>query len=346
MIFILLSQNSLTVLSKAQTLQPLVFPDTILRHQEIVDKVKFEQLLKDYFIKLPKDQAIIVLSNEMVFQKTITQTTEIVLTDEEEKFIATVPFAESSIQKVVIPAKSEVTFLATNSDIYQGIIGCLEQLDWQVHYVLPLTLFTKYIPGNEVSYSALAKASRDKGLLAKGNFLQKVKEDGEEHQETNHKSLPKQIILLVICLIFLLGAILFALNQSHLLPFAAKQNNTPIRTAPTTVPKLTPTPTSSSSATQKIDNLTVQILNGSGIPGQATEMKDKLTAGGFKNITTGNSGSTGSSATKVTFSKSVSKSTQSALITILNQIFSTVETNSSSSSSEFDISIVTGNGVK
>lgn len=90
----------------------------------------------------------------------------------------------------------------------------------------------------------------------------------------------------------------------------------------------------------------IEVLNGSGISGQASLIKKNLTTIGFTKIITGNAQGDHSNKTVVMFSPKISQAVKDMILKELSKIFTTIDTKQLSSNSSVDISITTGSDVK
>ena len=88
-------------------------------------------------------------------------------------------------------------------------------------------------------------------------------------------------------------------------------------------------------------DLKVAILNGSGIPGSAGELKKVVEALGFLGITTGNASSYDYKATEVTFSDKVSDTIKAEVVAALKKAYDSVESKDGKTD-DVDIQIIIG----
>ena len=119
----------------------------------------------------------------------------------------------------------------------------------------------------------------------------------------------------------------------------------PLKKVPTALAPKVKTPTSISPTPAekiKMEDIKIQVLNGSGVAGQASSTKDSLTEAGFSSIEIGNVTTDSSNDTTVTFTKRVSKDYQKKITTLLEQIFTNVVADQTASQSAFDVTITTG----
>lgn len=106
------------------------------------------------------------------------------------------------------------------------------------------------------------------------------------------------------------------------------------------VTPVTPAPVASPAASVDKSNIKIQVLNGTGISGEAAYLKTQLINLGYKNVEVGNSAST-VTATAATFSSTLDARVVTEITQKLSSIYQTVTT-STSASKTFDVIIVTG----
>ncbi len=111
-------------------------------------------------------------------------------------------------------------------------------------------------------------------------------------------------------------------------------NNQPVATP-------APTPSPSPSSVSK-DQIKIQILNGTGIPGEAAYLQNQLKPLGYTNITAGNADSTTNTTTQVIFASGVSQTVMTEITTQLKSIYQTVQSDTSRSLTSTDVQITTG----
>lgn len=103
-------------------------------------------------------------------------------------------------------------------------------------------------------------------------------------EETKRFRFPKEILLFVVIFLVTFGLFYFIANSRGGEGFSFFGGPTPTPTAEPTAPPPSPTPT----IEVKREEVKVQVLNGTGIPGQAGSTKTLLTDKGYKNVITGN----------------------------------------------------------
>jgi len=149
----------------------------------------------------------------------------------------------------------------------------------------------------------------------------------------NQSSIAKKIaIILSICILIILGLLisskkLFLRNTDNI--------NSITQTLPTNIPTTIPT--------INFDSLKIQVLNGSGISGEASKISTLLSLNKFKVSKTGNAQNYDFVKTEIQTKDSIPKSVVDLIIESLNKEHtSTVSATKLDQSSEYDIIITTG----
>lgn len=166
-------------------------------------------------------------------------------------------------------------------------------------------------------------------------------------QSAGYSSQPKaknngsKWIIIFIVLLVLGGAGIFFFTSSANKPIATP---TPSFGVVPIDNKVTPTtvaiPTKSPEPVVKTD-ISIEIQNGTGIPGEAKLLSDKLKSLGYSDITAGNAPTTDNTETTVTFLKTLSQSAQDELKKELESFYKTVNVKTSSTQKS-DVVVVTG----
>lgn len=144
------------------------------------------------------------------------------------------------------------------------------------------------------------------------------------------------LIIVTSAAIFFTGMILYQSNKDDIslptIPFINKPTPTP-----TESPSPTPTPT------PEIDysDLTVEVLNGSGVAGAAGAVAGALEGEGFENIEVGNADEQDYTDTEVQMTENVSSDVFDTIASALSE-YTVVEGDELDSDSEFDIIVTVG----
>ncbi|MDP3917817.1 MAG: LytR C-terminal domain-containing protein [Candidatus Woesebacteria bacterium] len=160
------------------------------------------------------------------------------------------------------------------------------------------------------------------------------------HSPTKSKSSSSKWVIIFIGLLILgvAGIFFFTKSSSEAIPSPTPSFGVvPIEE---NMEESTPLPTTSPEPINK-EKVSIEVLNGTGISGEAKLLSDKLKALGYSNITAGNASSTDNTEATVTFSKTLSQSTQDEIKKELDSFYKTVNVKTSSTQKS-DIVVVTG----
>lgn len=153
------------------------------------------------------------------------------------------------------------------------------------------------------------------------------------------------LILILVCYTGLLALALFEatgyLKVESLIPSEKVSKPEVLKVSPQ--PESTPSTKLSNLAREKVSIL---ILNGTGIAGQAGKVKKMLMDLGYQEIDTDNADSQGLSKTSLTYKPGLDKTIKTEVVTALGKMFVDVSAKESSSSSSYQIKIVTGQQIK
>jgi hypothetical protein len=151
------------------------------------------------------------------------------------------------------------------------------------------------------------------------------------------KNVGMKIAILVALLLVIGGIAWFLLSSDN--PFSSsKITPTPTISAMNEMPTEAPSPTPMALAK---DQLKVQILNGTGIPGEASLLQKAMQDLGFTSIDAGNADTKDYTKTEVSYSSNVSDDVRAEVSAKLQTIYTTV-TVSDTVPSGVDIKVITG----
>jgi len=270
------------------TLQP---PQTVYSDMEIIDADQLKNLILD-FVKINKIQQCamaIFFSAQTCFLKDLLKT----MTPEDfeiqkNEFIGYVPF--NKVLSVVSTQKKDAnTIIAVNRELAYVLRDIFLKLQFEVEMIVPsFALFGDQQPIFNIDtaqnivkhYSSLGKVSFP--LVQQEPIVKS--EDQDEFKEQKESKMHLYLMLggFVILILILIYMVFFFRK-------APAKNNAQNARAPTIliVPKVKPSNTPIPSPTVIIA-ANVRILNGSGIPGQADIISERLVAGGYTKIELGN----------------------------------------------------------
>jgi hypothetical protein len=152
---------------------------------------------------------------------------------------------------------------------------------------------------------------------------------------------PKTILIAgILILVAVLGFVVYksaTKSQESATPSPFDNTITPSEETSTVS---TPSPAATPKASDK-KNVSISILNGTGISGEAAYLQTQLEALGYSDIKAGNASSQDATTTTVVFSKDLASDIVSEITQKLNSIYQKVTT-STSSSATTDVVITTG----
>lgn len=161
------------------------------------------------------------------------------------------------------------------------------------------------------------------------------------HEESKRFRFPKEIMLFVVIFLITFGLFYFIANSRSSEGFSFFGSPSPTPTAVPTEAPPSPTPT----IEVKREEIRVQVLNGTGVAGQAGSTKTLLTTAGYKDVTTGN-------ASKYDYTQSevqIKKDKEYVKDTILEDIKTVIESpkvTELDSTSTSDVVIIIGKDVR
>lgn len=147
----------------------------------------------------------------------------------------------------------------------------------------------------------------------------------------------KWLVILILFLI-VIGAVTFFVFKSSRGVSTENASPTPAATDMSNV--ATPVPSPSATPADKTQ-LKIQVLNGTGIAGEAGLLTSALKALGYTDITAGNASTQNATDTQVTFASTVSQDVVTEITNKLKDMYTSVTTGNSTLSG-FDIQVVTG----
>jgi hypothetical protein len=324
------------------------FPSEAVQYGEIIDANKLKEVLLQFISKLnlKKGKGIVILSQELVFSSEIDISSGSE-GDKLEQFLTTVPLAEDNIAAISLKNKSRLNVYAANKQLYEIISEVFKQIDIEIYSVAPVNVLP--VKSKNITTEQVGQILNEKKLLETYNFLHSKQQSEANHdveqsdslvQNETKKDMKKQYIMFGISLLFLVGAIIYFLLWSGAIvnPWFKKSISLPAKT------NLAPTPTIISRPTTKtFDKTTVvmQILNGSGIEGEAEKLRDLLLEAGYKDIVTGDANQLEGS-TSMIYDKQLSKSEIASVSAIIRKDFPNVFLQEATQSVKYNIIIILG----
>lgn len=352
---IFLKSTSLDVYILKEDRKTLSFTEDSIKHLEVVSREKLAIDLNSTLKELKPQKGFLVLSDEVIFQKTVPLTEGNNKTQIEE-FFDKIPFDATQIARKEIPVDKQVYLFSTNKELYRSIIEVFTALSWKIEKVIPAGIFPAIAQNSSLSSEEIEQILENTEILEKANFMDQEEyvvdnanesEIIHEQEETNlvqtKKSVNIKLIVFGLIILTVIFGFAFAayqyregFKQQHSKTEAQKIIESSINESqPISLPSATPIPF-------KKEELKIQVLNGSGISGQAGKIKVGLEKIGFKNIDTGNYAFDNIPETIATYSANVSSENKGEIQKVLDETFGKVTISEASSTARFDVNITTG----
>ena len=360
-LIIYLKRNTLEVYSQNTegSLGRLEFAPDTARDEEVINQAKFEDSISTFLTKLAlkEKKALIILSDEVLFAKTIPLSNEQDEAKQAQDFFNEVPFDPQKIAQKQVKTKNGVNLFATNKSLFLAVLNALGKIQVEVDAVVPATMSGITAQSASFTKADLKKITSTSDIIEASNFLSSVSVNTQPQvssetppQTTTSTQSSNSFLLFAGVAIFILVALAaFFLYKKPNLPnislnlklptlsFFAKKASPQITASPSTDQSPSPSPEQEVSR----DELTIQVLNGTGEGGQASLVKGSLENIGFTNIETGNAASQDFVVTTVDFSQKVPVETRQEIVIELEKTFTEIKMNVDTNQS-FDVIITTG----
>ncbi len=257
-----LNKEPITVLLSGKAVDDLELKDYKNLNKEIVKAIVSN--------KLNPKKALIVLGEDLLFTKTTNAKTEESRNKIISDFLDEIPFEPNTIVHKNFKTSKGVKIVAANNSVFMGVIKSLEDQKWIIKYVVP-----ESITGKNFDKETLKTVFRDKKKLSLGNFY--TFENKEIHSGW-------KIGLGISLTLSLLGvAFYFVANApDKVIPEEIHSIEQPIDNVVEEVIEIVEEP-----KIAKAD-ITIQILNGTGLPGQAGKTGKILEELEYEKIELGN----------------------------------------------------------
>lgn len=331
------------------------FSSASIQHSEIVDEKKYSEELQKFIegLKLKEGKGIVLLSAGLVYASDINIAGKSEK-DETEKFLAAVPLQRSNIITITLRNKNKLRIIAANRKLYEKVLDVLQMNNIEVISVAPVSVFPNRTEDQEFTIQDAKKITGNKGILQRYDFLQskvtpqadkeEVSDTTEEpEEETGGKSMRNQYLLLAICIIILACAIGYLLLWSNTIsnPWFKTSESTKPKPTSVTTPSATSKPSPTAEPLMDKSNIKIEILNGSGIEGQAGKLSNFLQEAGYSNVTTGNTDNS-EERTTIVYNKLLPKDLLTDITDAVKNDLPDPTLQVASQSSEYDVKITTG----
>lgn len=333
----------------------LEFPPNLISELEVLDKDSLVQFIKKSLREggLPAQKTLLVLSSDLLFEELLPVVN--INHFEESNFFKNVPIKPSQCSKLKVLIDQKTYLFAANKELYLSTVEAFVDLGWEIVGVTPVSIYHKIDDGTVLSTDEIEQIMTAFLKFPQANFLQEQDyfpktrlEDTIDKNKPEHKIPIKKSLLSLLTTFILLGVFLIStLSSGYLILKMIKTRSQALSEKPVaSVSSPLPTPQnplkdSGNQAVNKSD-LKIQVLNGSGIPGQASRIQTQLAGLGFTQIETGNSQEPILGSTAV-FSRRVTKEVQDEVrLKIRSLLANLSETDSLEAPVGIDILITTG----
>ena len=295
-------------------------------------------------LKITAGAGKVGFSPNVVFEKDFAEGGEEVHEKEIEDFLKMVPFGRMRHRVYRVGKGCKV--VVVNRDFYESMGEILSKMGVGGVAMLPASV----VPVAGLQNGLTGSIGRD--LLNKLGILSQLHFDYAEMAAKNaaaENSPDPRINKHLLVLLGVFGALLVILGivavMAGILP--GQQNKRSPAKAPAVVAPPPPAPIASKSANEPVKEAsagaevdlaatTIEVLNATGASGQAQNVKETLTAAGFKNVQIGNAPTIQAAKVQVVFSPKVSSGVREKLLTALTPSFGELATRESASQS-FDV---------
>lgn len=231
-----------------------------LKIPENIDSQQYQKLLENHFEnqQVKQKDFSIVLTNELVFKKTIPLSKPEEVQALYEKFLIQIPISSEHVVILRKYKENDLIVFAANRELYLPVKKALEHLGGQVKEVLPLSTKNVNFLSEETKISHLTPIIRKSNKKRKKIFI-----------------ICSLLVSAIALIIFFFWLLMTGLSKKALEENKINSTNQVV------------TYQASSSAqpeTLTSDKISINVLNGSGIEKQGLKIKSELEKANFKNI--------------------------------------------------------------
>lgn len=320
----------------------LDFPPNIIKDLEIVKRNELNILIKAFieFHKITPSHLILVLSENICFEKNLEPAQEELLLPEVQIFLGTIPF--ENIASRMFQLKSKTKIIATNRDLYEGVKNAFENQGFTVKIAIPDFVLRK---SNDLKESIDIETCRliiSKFDSYKQNSLinhQDILSPKKDQQDKSSLKRKVSLTLLTLLLVFL--SLLSILVFMGVKTFTTKSTTLKQPLITPTIRIVVSPSTTLPHGLPQMENISIQIVNGSGDKEQEESVKEQLVKVGFRNILIKQAGNITMPKTLLVFSHDLPNTIREAVTRELNKMFGEISTQETTNL-PFDIIITLG----
>ncbi|OGE32098.1 hypothetical protein A2631_03190 [Candidatus Daviesbacteria bacterium RIFCSPHIGHO2_01_FULL_44_29] len=322
---LLLKKNALQVYSGHDfEVLELEFPVSVVANLQVLEPLRYQELIYEALSSsdLRSQTALLLLSDEIIFQENRSFSSPEQLDREVVQFLETLPLLPEEVATVRIETQGQLYIFATNKHLFMPVVAEFENQGWQIASVSPALFYGEFGSKEVLEEGEVKQTIKEYSTSAHIDFLHTEKRSftPEPNQTMVRRGWIINLVLVLLCGAAFLGALwTIPTVRPRLVAFFA-------RSSPSHVPTsngASPSPSPSSIPLAGKEELTIQVLNGSGISGQAGKVKAALVTLGYSNIDTGNTSLT-TTGSQVAFSTRVAETDRQAIVEGLQKLFSVV----------------------
>ncbi len=344
--------------------EKLDYPADLVSSEEILNDQSFGRFLGDFFTKVTSagQRFVVILSDELTFSQIIEveKSKDGDLEAQKKEFFDSVPLDTHELATLEFYYKNRLFLAGCNKKLYEDVVLCLTNMGRTVDFVVPAFVFgvsaNAPLTGDDIS-----KILSNHDLIKLSNLLsppdkkQKVESGSDawvpdtkvvsgNRNESDDRAFDMKyffvpVLVIVVAAALMGGYLLFSAESKSAfridLPFFAKAKQV-----------ASPSPAASAAAEEKkiTDKgaMSVEVINGTGVVGQAGKVKTMLEGIGFSNITAANAENTGNTVTKVEYSSDIDRGVREEVEAELKKTFEQVESSDAGADSTYQIIVTTG----
>lgn len=353
-VLILIKKDCLVLYLDSGQSEQIKLPETLIEHLEVPKPQKYQTFLEKIFSQynLSKKKTVIALAPEVLFNKVFPVTDQEEMQKKIQEFVEMIPFPPKNLTKKSFTADKKLHLFTTNPQLYQCVKEAVQNVGGVVLAVIPIPLYVSLGEGEDLSSKNIKEILNNPRTMKLGDFLTEDKDVLPTTSAQN--TLPTSLLLKKI---FIFPLIIIILTSAIYISWVSGYLNNPLSAfrqkssqPPTVSPSITPASSEATASAElnstlrKLEKsvLKIQILNGSGVAGQASKIRAQLRNLGYENIEVGNLTGSKKSETMVSFSSTISTEIQDEITTEMDKTFSNVSTQENTASSSYDVVITTG----
>lgn len=324
------------VVDKESTPKDWKYPDNTMRHMEVTDSENFRKSLEVFLQeqKLTGYTIIVVFSPAFVFAQSLTGKTKEEKEAQEKEFHDVVPFERVAAR--TYKTAEGMQLLGINRDLYDTLRTPILKNDNHIVAVIPMHI-AAIAPNTTASVIlknlfSKVETFKEESIVQERTLLKTFAQKQEEFSN-KHK-----FLVIGVFLVFIAGLIAFT---AFMLQVTAPKPTALPTPVPTRIPTPTPTtvvstpplasvapssaiPTATHAASIVRADTPIQVVNGSGVAGQAETVRQRLETEGFTQVRVENTVGVRRTGTLVVVAPTIDSATRERIVSVLSLLFSSV----------------------